>query len=146
MSFICHIHNYTEYNEEWNVFSAFNPSKWNSGQPTVRRPGSSSVPCSRVSPQSWTLPAGARIRTHNLGLLRVSSPTLYPLGHYCPQTTMRCGRQRLVSIVSIVIFFFLKQPSNIRTDECVIWHICLELFFFLISVRLFWRYPLNSCW
>ncbi len=22
-----HIHNYTEYNEEWNVFSAFNPSK-----------------------------------------------------------------------------------------------------------------------
>ncbi len=28
MSFICHIHNYTEYNEQWNVFSAFNPSKW----------------------------------------------------------------------------------------------------------------------
>ncbi len=28
MSFICHIHNYTEYNEEWNVFSAFNPSKY----------------------------------------------------------------------------------------------------------------------
>ncbi len=41
MSFICHIHNYTEYNEQWNVFSAFNPSKWSSGQPTVRRPGSS---------------------------------------------------------------------------------------------------------
>ncbi len=41
MSFICHIHNYTEYNEEWNVFSAFNPSKWSSGQPTLRRPGSS---------------------------------------------------------------------------------------------------------
>ncbi len=39
MSFICHIHNYTEYNEEWNVFSAFNPSKWISGQP--RRPGCS---------------------------------------------------------------------------------------------------------
>ncbi len=33
-----------------------------------------SVPCSRVSPQSWTLPAGAGIRTHNLGLPRVSSP------------------------------------------------------------------------
>ncbi len=26
MSFICHIHNYTEYNQQWNVFSAFNPS------------------------------------------------------------------------------------------------------------------------
>ncbi len=37
MSFICHIHNYTEYNEEWNVFSAFNPSKWSSGQPTLPR-------------------------------------------------------------------------------------------------------------
>ncbi len=24
----CHIHNYTEYNQQWNVFSAFNPSKW----------------------------------------------------------------------------------------------------------------------
>ncbi len=32
---------YTEYNDEWNVFSAFNPSKWSSGQPTLRRPGSS---------------------------------------------------------------------------------------------------------
>ncbi len=25
MSFICHIHNYTEYSQQWNVFSAFNP-------------------------------------------------------------------------------------------------------------------------
>ncbi len=45
MSFICHIHNYTEYNEEWNVFSAFNPSKHthtrSSGQLMLRRPGSS---------------------------------------------------------------------------------------------------------
>ncbi len=27
MRFICHIHNYTEYKQQWNVFSAFNPSK-----------------------------------------------------------------------------------------------------------------------
>ncbi len=26
--YICHIHNYTGYNQQWNVFSAFNPSKW----------------------------------------------------------------------------------------------------------------------
>ncbi len=39
------------------------------------------VPCSRVSPQSWTLSARAGIRTHNLGLPKVSSPMLYPLGH-----------------------------------------------------------------
>ncbi len=42
MSFICHIHN---YKQQWNVFSAFNPSKcthtWSSGQPALRRPGSS---------------------------------------------------------------------------------------------------------
>ncbi len=43
---------------------------WSSGQPTVQRPGS-----------SRGLPAGAGIRTHNHGLPRVSSPTLYPLGH-----------------------------------------------------------------
>ncbi len=42
---------------------------WSSGQPTVQRPGS-----------SHGLPFGAGIRTHNFGLPRVSSPTLYPLG------------------------------------------------------------------
>ncbi len=26
------------------------------------------MPCSSVSPQSWTIPAEAEIRTHNLGL------------------------------------------------------------------------------
>ncbi len=49
---------------------------WSSGQPTCAAPGGAvggSVPCPRVSPQSWTLPARAGIRTHNLGLPRVSS-------------------------------------------------------------------------
>ncbi len=38
--------------------------------PSAHTPGTvgGSVPCSRVSPQSWTIPAGAEIRTHNLGL------------------------------------------------------------------------------
>ncbi len=31
----------------------------------VRGAVGGSVPCSRVSPQSWTIPAGAEIRTHN---------------------------------------------------------------------------------
>ncbi len=74
MSFICHIHNYTEYNQQLNVFSAFDPSKYNTlGAVGSRHCGTrgavgGSVPCSRVSPQSWTLPAGAEIQTHNLGL------------------------------------------------------------------------------
>ncbi len=46
---------------------------WSSGQPTVQRPGS-----------SRGLPVGAGIRTHNLGLPRVSSPTLYPLVQRLP--------------------------------------------------------------
>ncbi len=78
MSFICHIHNYTEYNQQWNepaVFSAFNPSKFTHTLGAVgsqhcgaRGAVGGSVSCSRVSPQSWTIPAGAEIRTHNLGL------------------------------------------------------------------------------
>ncbi len=46
---------------------------WSSGQPTVQRPGS-----------SHGFPVGAGIRTLNLGLPRVSSPTLYPLGQRLP--------------------------------------------------------------
>ncbi len=46
---------------------------WSSGQPTVQHPGS-----------SHGLPFGAGIRTHNLELSRVSSPTLYPLGQRLP--------------------------------------------------------------
>ncbi len=53
MSFICLIHNYTEY------FSAPRDARGAVG---------GSVPCSRVSPQSWTIPVGVEIRTHNLGL------------------------------------------------------------------------------
>ncbi len=55
---------------------------WSSGQPTVQRPGS-----------SRGLPVGAGIRTHNLGLPRVSSPTLYPLGQRLP---MDSGRRPLL--------------------------------------------------
>ncbi len=82
MSFICRIHNYTEYNQQWNVFSAFNPSKctytWSSGQPTQRRPGSSwgfdallkgLTSVVDNSCQSWDLNPQPR----------VTSPTLYPL-------------------------------------------------------------------
>ncbi len=46
---------------------------WSSGQPTVQHPGS-----------SRGLPVRAGIRTHNLRLPRVSSPTLYPLGQRLP--------------------------------------------------------------
>ncbi len=63
------------------MFSAFNPSKCTHLEQWAadwQRPGSSRGP-----------PARARIRTHNLGLPRVSSPTLYPLGHDCP--VLKCS-------------------------------------------------------
>ncbi len=50
---------------------------WSSGQPTEQRPGS-----------SRGLSVGAGIQTHNLGLPRVSSPTLYPLGQRLPNLTV----------------------------------------------------------
>ncbi len=65
MSFICHIHNYTEYNQQWNVFSAFNPSKC-----THTAPGSSLGFSALLKGLTSIVdyPAGAEIRTHNLGL------------------------------------------------------------------------------
>ncbi len=58
-----------------------NVHTWSSGQPTVQRPGS-----------SRGLPVGAGIRTHNLGLPQVSSPTLYPLGQRRSRGDMAVGR------------------------------------------------------
>ncbi len=66
MSFIGHKHNYTEYNQQWNVFSAHTLGAV--GAAVSAGAGGGSVPCSRVSPQSWTIPAAAKIRTHNLEL------------------------------------------------------------------------------
>ncbi len=77
MGFICHIHNYTEYNEEWNVFSAFNTSKCTHLEQWA-------ADCATPGEQSWTsCRSRDSFRTHNLGLSWVKSPTLYPLGHDC---------------------------------------------------------------
>ncbi len=69
--FICHMHN---YNQQWNVFSAFNPSKcthtWSSGQLTLRHPGSSRGFGALLKGLTSVVnnPDGAEIRTHNLRL------------------------------------------------------------------------------
>ncbi len=79
---------------------------WSSGQPTVQRPGS-----------SRGLPVGAGIRTHNLGLPRVSSPTLYPLGQrlspfivpiYAQSTHGHCMKYWLY-------YKYYTSPTHIRT-------------------------------
>ncbi len=80
-----------------NLCSAFNPSKWtqlqSSGQPMLRRPGSSwgfdamlkgltSVVVLKVENAHYSLPENScRTRDSN-PQPRVANPTLYPLGHY----------------------------------------------------------------
>ncbi len=70
-----------------------------------------SVPCSRVSPQSWTIPARAGIQTHNLELPQVSSPTLYPLGHDCHdwQKSFWLSYSQHCSFLSNSLFFWMKN-------------------------------------
>ncbi len=76
-----------------------------------------SVPCSRVSPQSWTIPARAGIRTHNLGLPRVSSKTLYPLGHDCPRAHYgvkphKIKRNTQIDKEKVVWYIFIISPRH----------------------------------
>ncbi len=105
MSFICHIHNYTEYNEEWNVFSAFNPT-WSSGQPTVQRPGS-----------SRGLPVRDGIRTHNLGLPQISSPTLYPLGQRLPNSAHNSDTVHQLTSCEVKRYAFVRNKSIIKIEH-----------------------------
>ncbi len=85
--FSCHIQNYTEYNQQWNVFSAFNTSKcthtWSSGQPTQRRPRSSWGFGALLKGLTSVMDNSCRSRDSN-PQPRVPSPTLYSLGHNCP--------------------------------------------------------------
>ncbi len=87
MSLICHIHNYTEYNQQWNVFSEFNPSKCthtrSSGQPTLQRPGSSWRFGALLKGLTSVVDNSCLSRDSN-PQPRITSPTLYPLGQDCP--------------------------------------------------------------
>ncbi len=74
--FVTYTEYYTEYNQQWNVFSAFNPSECtHTGAAGSQRCGArgavgGSVPCSRVSPQSWTiLPRSIRATTAPLYMM-----------------------------------------------------------------------------
>ncbi len=76
---------------------------WSSGQPTVQRPGS-----------SRGLPAGAGIRTHNLGLPRVSSPTLYP-GQWLPLDWTTDGRWTTLAKLFILFWTSTMLLSTLST-------------------------------
>ncbi len=74
-------HTHTPGAVETHTHTHTHTHTWSSGQSTLRRRGAvgGSVPCSRVSPQSWTFPAGAENPQP-----QITSPALYPLGHDCP--------------------------------------------------------------
>ncbi len=81
---------HTQYNQQWNVFSAFNPSKcthtWSSGQPTLRRPGSSWRFSALLKGLTSVVDNSCRSRDSN-PQPQITSPTLYPLGHNCYTVT-----------------------------------------------------------
>ncbi len=97
MSFICHIHNYTEYNEQWNVFSAFNPSKCTHLEQWA-------ADCAAPGEQSWT---SCQSRDSNpqpwVTSGRISSPTLYPLGIYDKITEHFLNIKQNICIIIIII-------------------------------------------
>ncbi len=74
------------YNQQWNVFSAFNPSKcthtWSSGQPRLRRPGNSWGFGALLKGLTSVVDNSCRSRDSN-PQPRVTSPMLYLLGHDC---------------------------------------------------------------
>ncbi len=69
------------------MFSAFNTSKcthtWSSGQPTLRRPESSWGFGALLNGLTSVMDNSCRSRDSN-PQPRITSPTLYPLGHDCP--------------------------------------------------------------
>ncbi len=116
MSFICHIHNYTEYNEQWDVFSAFNPSKleqWAADCAAPREQFGVSVPCSRVSPQSWTLPAGAEFIRFLLYCTYFTSCTIrlnlfeWPTPNPAPKPTSHWGLDKFVQIILLIKYVWI---------------------------------------
>ncbi len=74
-----HTHHTHTHLEQWTHTHTHTPGAVGSQRCGVRGAVGGSVPCSRVSPQSWTIPAGAENPQ-----LQITSPALYPLGHDCP--------------------------------------------------------------
>ncbi len=111
--FICHIHNYTEYNQQWNLCSAFNPSKcthtWSSGQPTLGRPGSSWGFGTLLEGLTSVVDNSCRSRDSN-PQPRVTSPTLYPLEPRLP-------RLRLYQIVYTRLLYQIVSHSIVSNKS-----------------------------
>ncbi len=105
--FVFVTHTIIEFNQQWNVFSAFNPSKcthtWSSGQPTLWRPGSSWGFGVLLKGLTSVVDNSCQSRDSN-PQPQVTSPTLYPLGHNCPRQIPRmCKHTWPTKLILILI-------------------------------------------
>ncbi len=87
--FICHIHNHTEYNQQWNVFSAFNPSIKSAQTHLEQWVADTAAPGEQLGvrclAQESHLSRGQFLPEPRFKpTTSVTSPTFYPLGHGCP--------------------------------------------------------------
>ncbi len=134
MSFICHIHNYTEYNQQWNVFSAFNPSThtWISGQPTLRHPGSSWRFGALLKGLTKVVDNSCWSQVSN-PQPRITSPTLYPLGHDFPYNIWR---NQLYGLRTCI----LARNNNFKFYVLIVdyWDV------FISCLGSFWQHPFTA--
>ncbi len=83
------------------MFSAFNPSKcthtWSSGQPTMRRLGSSRGFGGLLKVLTSVVDNSCRSRDSN-PQPQITSLTLYPLGHNCPASSLHFTHPKCIYI------------------------------------------------
>ncbi len=123
--FFCHIHNYTEYNQQWNVFSAFNHPNahtWSSGQLTLRLPGSSWGFRALLKGLTSVVDNSCQSQDSNQQP-RVTSPTLYLLGHDCPHDFVGCYDHAILAIMgcSMSDFTYNYQFSPNKFMYSLLW-------------------------
>ncbi len=134
---------HTQYNQQWNVFSAFNPSKcthtWSSGQPMLWRPGSSWRFSALLKGLTSVVDNSCRSRDSN-PQPQITSPTLYSLGHDC-YTVSYCHTHMLYIIMFYLnlfdIFFWLfyiylkKDPLTLAFPILFLFYLLFYLFLFI---------------
>ncbi len=141
--FICNIHNYTEYNQQWNVFSAFtqvNPSVHTLGAVGNRRLGSSRGFGALLKGLTTVVDNSCRSRDSNPQPW-VTSPTLYPLQLWLPLLQIKlllyntrggndfwCGPPRLNEC---------SGNTAGRKEMVVVWSPVMMSLWWLLEIQLF---------
>ncbi len=102
--FICHTHSYTEYNQQWNVCSAFNPSKsthtWSSGHTHTHTWSSGHTHTHRHTHTHTHTPRA--VGTHTPGAVETHTHT-WSSGHiYTDWLKLNSRRSNFLSKISMI--------------------------------------------